>query len=58
MSGRAWPHWGMQLAKREHFSRREEKQDAPVPTLYGETVRNRMVARRELGADRSLPGPM
>jgi hypothetical protein len=53
-----WPRGKMELAKREHAAREEENWKGSVLTVYGETVQNRIVAKRALGEGKDLPGPM
>jgi hypothetical protein len=53
-----WPHGTTALARRERSSDTAKKQERPVLTLYGETLQNHLEAKRALGEEHSLPGPM
>jgi hypothetical protein len=49
-----WPRGRMGMAKREPVISNGRK----WMTLYGETVQNRVAAKRALREDKDLPGPM
>jgi hypothetical protein len=53
-----WPRGRMGMAKREPVISNGGKWKSPVMTLYGETVQNRIAAKRALREDEDLPGPM
>jgi hypothetical protein len=48
----------MEPARQEYAPREEERCRDPVLTVYGETVRNDLLAQQALGAGKNLPGPM
>jgi len=53
-----WPRTKMALAKREQTKADEEEWKGPAPTVHGEALRSRSVAKHALGEEKHLPGPM